>query len=346
GSELCRQALKQDAMQLIIFENTEFNLYEIEKELQNTAAKLNIETKITPVLGDVCDKQNFERTIKTHSVDTIYHAAAYKHVPMVESNIVEGVRNNVFGTLTAAQSALKCGVQKFVLISTDKAVRPTNVMGASKRVSEMILQALQDSQNNTSTKFTMVRFGNVLDSAGSVVPLFRTQIRNGGPITVTHEDVERFFMTIPEAAQLVLQAGAMAEGGEVFLLDMGEAVKIHDLATRMIRLSGLQVKNHSNPDGDIEIEITGLRPGEKLYEELFITTDIDSTRHPSIMKATEDYLSWTEMSDVCDRLGKLIEGGDDLLIKKLLSELVDGYIFRTPTSQTEPLVNPVAKIAE
>jgi FlaA1/EpsC-like NDP-sugar epimerase len=262
--------------------------------------------------------------MSTWQPDTVYHAAAYKHVPLVEHNPAEGIKNNVLGTLTAAKAAMENGVSDFVLISTDKAVRPTNVMGASKRLAEMVLQAL--TVNSPSTKFSMVRFGNVLDSSGSVVPKFRKQLRDGGPITVTHADVTRYFMTIPEAAQLVIQAGAMARGGDVFVLDMGEPVKIMDLARRMIALSGLTVRDELNPDGDIEIEITGLRPGEKLYEELLIGDNPQPTSHTRIMKAHEDFLPWAELEQKLSALQVALDINDVAVVRLILQQLVSGYM--------------------
>jgi FlaA1/EpsC-like NDP-sugar epimerase len=261
--------------------------------------------------------------MSTWHPDTVYHAAAYKHVPLVEHNPAEGIKNNVLGTLTAAQAAARNGVADFVLISTDKAVRPTNIMGASKRMAEMVLQALAATQ--AGTKFTMVRFGNVLGSSGSVVPRFRQQIRDGGPITLTHPEITRYFMTIPEAAQLVIQAGAMAKGGDVFVLDMGEPVKIIDLAKRMVELSGLQVKDDENPDGDIEIEITGLRPGEKLYEELLIGDNPKPTSHPRIMKAHEGFIAWSTLNIHLATLQRALDVNDVGLLRLILQELVSGY---------------------
>lgn len=266
--------------------------------------------------------------MSTWHPDTVYHAAAYKHVPLVEHNPAEGIKNNVLGTLCAAQVAAEIGVADFVLISTDKAVRPTNIMGASKRLAEMVLQAL--AATNPSTKFTMVRFGNVLGSSGSVVPKFRQQIRDGGPITLTHPEITRYFMTIPEAAQLVIQAGAMAKGGDVFVLDMGQPVKIIDLARRMIELSGLAVKDEQNPDGDIEIEITGLRPGEKLYEELLIGGDPKPTSHPRIMKAHEDFIPMVYLEGELNTLEMALNTNDVSVIRLMMAKLVSGY---TPSDE-------------
>jgi FlaA1/EpsC-like NDP-sugar epimerase len=260
----------------------------------------------------------------TWQPDTVYHAAAYKHVPLVEHNPAEGVKNNVLGTLRTAQAAAENGVADFVLISTDKAVRPTNIMGASKRLAELVLQAL--ATQSSSTRFSMVRFGNVLGSSGSVVPRFRQQIRDGGPVTLTHPDITRYFMTIPEAAQLVIQAGAMAKGGDVFVLDMGQPVKIMDLACRIIELSGLQVKNSDNPDGDIDIEITGLRPGEKLYEELLIGDNPRSTSHPRIMKAHEVHMGWSVLEDKLRALEMALNINDVAVIRLMMQQLVPGYV--------------------
>lgn len=302
GSELCRQALLQQPKQLILFELNEYSLYAIEQELQQLSSTHHIDTEIISILGSVQKQNRLEAIFRTFGVQTIYHAAAYKHVPMVEHNVVEGVRNNVFGTWYCAEAAIAAGVERFVLISTDKAVRPTNVMGASKRMAELILQALAERQRDTL--FCMVRFGNVLGSSGSVVPLFRRQIKEGGPITVTHPDIIRYFMTIPEASQLVIQAGAMGKGGDVFVLDMGEPVKITSLAKKMIRLSGLTEKTEQNPHGDIELQFTGLRPGEKLYEELLIGDNVEGTDHPRIMTANEVHLSWPETHNLLNRLDK------------------------------------------
>jgi len=303
GSELCRQIITQSPSKLILLELNEFSLYSIEQELNNYCNSHNLcHTEVVSILGSVQNQSRLENIFSTFRVQTIYHAAAYKHVPMVEHNVVEGVRNNVFGTWYCAEAAIKAGVERFVLISTDKAVRPTNVMGASKRLAELVLQALSERQNDTL--FCMVRFGNVLGSSGSVVPLFRRQIKEGGPITVTHPDIIRYFMTIPEASQLVIQAGAMGKGGDVFVLDMGEPVKIVNLAQKMIRLSGLIEKNDAHPNGDISIEFTGLRPGEKLYEELLIGDDVQGSSHPRIMTANETHLTWPETHNLLNRLDK------------------------------------------
>jgi FlaA1/EpsC-like NDP-sugar epimerase len=303
GSELCRQIIKQQPKKLILLELNEFSLYTIEQELSNYCNNTTTcHVEIISILGSVQKQNRLETIFKTFAVQTIYHAAAYKHVPMVEHNVVEGVRNNVFGTWYCAEAAIKAEVERFVLISTDKAVRPTNVMGASKRLAELVLQALSERQSNTL--FCMVRFGNVLGSSGSVVPLFRKQIKAGGPITVTHPDIIRYFMTIPEASQLVIQAGAMGKGGDVFVLDMGEPVKITALAQKMIRLSGLTEKTPGNPNGDIELAFSGLRPGEKLYEELLIGDNVEGSEHPRIMTANEIHLTWPETHNLLNRLDK------------------------------------------
>ncbi|MES2535050.1 MAG: nucleoside-diphosphate sugar epimerase/dehydratase [Pseudomonadota bacterium] len=301
GSELCRQIIHLRPSRLILFEMSEYALYSIEQELQALAGSLGAEIELMPFLGSILEQEKCRKILRTFSVETLYHAAAYKHVPLVEHNPIEGIRNNVFGTLSLAQAAIAADVKRFVLISTDKAVRPTNVMGSTKRLAELVLQALAREQDKTC--FCMVRFGNVLGSSGSVVPLFRKQIMAGGPITVTHPEITRYFMSIPEAAQLVLQAGAMGEGGDVFVLDMGEPVKIVDLAKRMVHLSGLEVKgDHTSLDGAIEIQQIGLRPGEKLYEELLIGTNVEGTEHPLIMRAQEAEFSWPVLNDLLKKL--------------------------------------------
>ncbi|EOS9441094.1 polysaccharide biosynthesis protein, partial [Shigella sonnei] len=294
GSELCRQIVRYKPAKLVLFELSEYALYAIEKELSALCDKEVLNVPVIPLLGSVQRQNRLQMVMKSFGIQTVYHAAAYKHVPLVEHNVVEGVRNNVFGTLYCAESAIESGVETFVLISTDKAVRPTNTMGTTKRLAELVLQAL--SARQSQTRFCMVRFGNVLGSSGSVVPLFEKQIAQGGPVTLTHRDIIRYFMTIPEASQLVIQAGAMGHGGDVFVLDMGDPVKIYDLAKRMIRLSGLSVRDDKNPDGDIAIEVTGLRPGEKLYEELLIGDSVQGTSHPRIMTANEVMLPWQDLS--------------------------------------------------
>lgn len=337
GSQLCRQILELKPKVLLLFEHSEFNLYSILSELEQQATRLSPCTRLLPILGTVRNQAKMLDLMKVWQVDTVYHAAAYKHVPMVEHNIAEGILNNVMGTLSTAQAAVQAHVPNFVLISTDKAVRPTNVMGSSKRLAEMILQALsrelapvlfEDSSNVArvnKTRFTMVRFGNVLGSSGSVIPLFYKQIKSGGPLTVTHPKITRYFMTIPEAAQLVIQAGSMGQGGDVFVLDMGEPVKIVELAEKMIHLSGLTLCSDSNPHGDIAIEFTGLRPGEKLYEELLIGDNVVATRHPMIMSAVEDYLSWDVLKERLTALGQAINADDYVRIRKILRNTVSGY---------------------
>lgn len=300
GSELCRQILQQSPKALLMYELSEFSLYEIDKELSQKIQIQDLDVQLLPLIGSVQDSERLRQVMVSYQVETVYHAAAFKHVPLVEFNVVEAVRNNVFGTWRTAEAAIDCGVKNFVLISTDKAVRPTNVMGTTKRLAELVLQALARRQQQT--RFCMVRFGNVLGSSGSVVPLFRKQIKAGGPITLTHEDITRYFMTIPEASQLVIQAGAMGKGGDVFVLDMGEPVRIYDLAMKMIHLMGLVPKTKANPDGDIEIKVTGLRPGEKLYEELLIGGSEQETKHPRIKTASEVFLSWPEMSMLLSQL--------------------------------------------
>lgn len=323
GSELCRQILKQNPKKLVLFELSEYALYAIERELRLTAHELGLDVEIFPMMGSVQRANRIEAVMKAFSVQTVYHAAAYKHVPLVEHNVVEGVRNNVFGTLYTAQAAIAAKVETFVLISTDKAVRPTNIMGTTKRMAELVLQALSNLDNNT--RFCMVRFGNVLGSSGSVVPLFRSQIANGGPVTVTHPEITRFFMTIPEASQLVIQAGAMGKGGDVFVLDMGKSVKIVDLAAKMIRLSGFEVKDEKNPDGDIAIEFSGLRPGEKLYEELLIGDDVTGTEHERIMTANELCLPWNELEIILNKLDKACHEFNHEVIRDILLTTPTGF---------------------
>jgi FlaA1/EpsC-like NDP-sugar epimerase len=324
GSELCRQILFLRPKTLLLVEMSEFALYIIDAELRMKIANdPSLDTRILPLLASVQDERRINSIMATWHPNTVYHAAAYKHVPLVEHNPAEGLRNNVFGTLTTAQAAEAHGVQDFVLISTDKAVRPTNVMGTSKRLAEMALQAL--AEKGGTTRFSMVRFGNVLGSSGSVVPLFRKQIKAGGPITITHEEITRYFMTIPEAAQLVIQAGAMAIGGEVFVLDMGDPVKIIDLARRMIEFSGLSVRDANTPDGDIEIEVIGLRPGEKLYEELLIGESPVITNHPRIMKAHEAFLTWPNLEREFDVLASGMDKGDVHFVRTKLTQIVNEF---------------------
>ncbi len=337
GSELCRQILSSGARVLILFEHSEFNLYNIHRELERRIVRESLSIQLVPILGSIRNPVRLQDVLRTWQVNTVYHAAAYKHVPMVEHNIAEGVLNNLLGTLYTAQAAIKAGVANFVLISTDKAVRPTNVMGSTKRLAEMVLQALSREaapalfgdagvHQVNKTRFTMVRFGNVLGSSGSVIPLFREQIKRGGPVTVTHPNITRYFMTIPEAAQLVIQAGSMGTGGDVFVLDMGSPVKIVDLAEKMIRLSGLSVRSESNPHGDIAIEFSGLRPGEKLYEELLIGDNVQPTEHPMIMRANEEYLAWDVFKERLASLLTAVEADDFVRVRQLLRETVSGYV--------------------
>ncbi|MDI1333052.1 nucleoside-diphosphate sugar epimerase/dehydratase [Pseudomonas sp.] len=337
GSELCRQILALRPTTLLLFEHSEFNLYSILSELEQRIARESLSIRLLPILGSVRNQDKLLDVMKTWHVGTVYHAAAYKHVPMVEHNIAEGVLNNVIGTLNTAQAALQAGVANFVLISTDKAVRPTNVMGSTKRLAELTLQALSqelapvlfgDTTNVSrvnKTRFTMVRFGNVLGSSGSVIPLFHKQIKSGGPLTVTHPKITRYFMTIPEAAQLVIQAGSMGQGGDVFVLDMGEPVRIVELAEKMIHLSGLSVRSEKNLHGDISIEFTGLRPGEKLYEELLIGDNVAATQHPMIMSANEDHLPWDVLKSKLTELLKAVEQDDYTRVRQLLRDTVSGY---------------------
>ena len=344
GSELCRQIVQQGPRRLLLVEHSEFALYQIDKELQALAATQPQPPDVVALLGDVRDLRRMRQIIGSYRPATLYHAAAYKHVPMVEHNPVQGIGNNVFGTLTVARAALEARVARFVLVSTDKAVRPTNIMGASKRLAELCLQALAASETvdfealdaamghaapapalRRSTCLSMVRFGNVLGSSGSVVPLFRRQIAHGGPITLTHAEVTRYFMTIPEAAQLVLQAGAMGQGGDVFVLDMGEPVKIIDLARDMVVLSGLTVRDAAHPQGDIAVQITGLRPGEKLYEELLIGDNPQPTEHPRIMKAQENFLPWPQLQQQLAALHAMMQANDVPGISAQMQQLVNGY---------------------
>ncbi len=360
GSELCRQILKTNPKQLLLVEMSEFALYQIHQELQallagerpsvadpeegatkaldstlEAAESSQSGIEIVPLLASVCDEVRMHEIMDTWKPHTVYHAAAYKHVPLVEHNPAEGVRNNVWGTRVCAEAAMRHSVRNFVLVSTDKAVRPTNIMGATKRLAEMVLQALAEVNAavtaqggrapTAKTTFSMVRFGNVLGSSGSVVPLFREQIKNGGPITLTHADITRYFMTIPEAAQLVVQAGAMGQGGDVFVLDMGQPVKIIDLARRMVELSGMTVRDELHPDGDIELTVTGLRPGEKLYEELLIGDNPKPTQHPRIMKAHEQFLGWADLEQKLNALSIAMSVNDVPVIRGMLQELVSGY---------------------
>ncbi|MNJ14185.1 UDP-N-acetyl-alpha-D-glucosamine C6 dehydratase [compost metagenome] len=337
GSELCRQILSLNPATILLFEHSEFNLYSILSELEQCVSRESLPIRVVPFLGSVRNQDQLFQLMTMWGVNTVYHAAAYKHVPMVEHNIAEGVLNNAIGTLSAAQAALQANVENFVLISTDKAVRPTNVMGSTKRLAELVLQALSrevapilfGNRNNIArvnrTRFTMVRFGNVLGSSGSVIPLFHKQIKAGGPLTVTHPKITRYFMTIPEAAQLVIQAGSMGQGGDVFVLDMGEPVVIAKLAEKMIHLSGLSIRSERNPLGDIAIEFTGLRPGEKLYEELLIGDNVVATQHPMIMSANEDFLSWDVLKEKLGELLSALATEDFGRVRQLLRESVSGY---------------------
>ena len=330
GSELCRQIFAQNPKKLVLFDHSEYALYAILQELQSKTAPETSSVELTAILGSVTDKTRVEQLFKRLAPDTVFHAAAYKHVPLVEDNLFEGIKNNLFGTLVLSEAAIAVGVKKFVLISTDKAVRPTNIMGASKRLAELVLQALSTTQNKTI--FAMVRFGNVLDSSGSVVPLFRQQIKSGGPVTVTHPDVTRYFMTIAEAAQLVIQAGAMTvqkpksgQAAPVYFLDMGEPVKIFDLARQMIELSGLTMYDEATGDGDIEIKITGLRPGEKLYEELLIGEAASDSPHPKIKFAAENFVPWHDLDADLTTMRHAVDAMDVVTAKKLLTKLVAGF---------------------
>jgi FlaA1/EpsC-like NDP-sugar epimerase len=322
-----------DPKRLVLLEVSEHALYQIERELRENVKRDGLDVEIVGLLGSVHHRARVRNVLTTYQVNTVYHAAAYKHVPMVEHNMIEGIHNNIFGTLHTALAAEEAGIEAFVLVSTDKAVSPANVMGATKRFAELVLQGLHD--RGSKTRFCMVRFGNVLASSGSVVPLFREQIRRGGPVTVTHPEIIRYFMTIPEAAQLVIQAGSMGRGGDVFVLDMGRPVRIEDLARRMIHLMGLSVRDEDDPDGDIAIEYTGLRPAEKLYEELLIGNNVMGTEHPMIMRAQEDCLSWARVEDCIDDMSAAIGEFDCASARQLLLASVEGY---TPTSGIEDLV--------
>ena len=323
GSELCREIFRQTPKRLVMVENSELALYSISKELEELKAVAKSNVELIAILANVCDRNHLFHIMRSWDIEEVFHAAAYKHVPIVEQNAVEGVRNNVFGTLQCALAAQDAGVETFVLISTDKAVRSTNVMGATKRLAEMILQALAD--HATKPRYCMVRFGNVLASSGSVVPKFSEQIARGGPITVTHPEITRYFMTIPEAASLVVQASAMSSRGDVFVLEMGEPVRIADLAQRMVHLAGLRVRNHENPKGDIEIVYTGMRPGEKLHEELLIGANVVGTEHPMIMRAREEKLDWAQVQALLARLEAACESYDIGGLLRILDEVVSGY---------------------
>lgn len=353
GSELCRQIVQERPRQLVLLEHNEYGLYAIHRELEVLCQQLNLQVELVPRLATIRNLRRLRTVFELHRPHSVFHAAAYKHVPLVQSNPSEGVLNNVFGTLNAARAAMEVGVENFVLISTDKAVRPTNVMGATKRMAELVIQSLASAGTvdfsriderpvtdalpliQNQTNFCMVRFGNVLGSSGSVVPLFRNQLKKGGPLTVTHKDVTRYFMTIPEAAQLVLQAGAMGRGGEVFVLDMGSPVRIIDLARRMIQLSGMTIKDEEHPNGDISIEVVGLRPGEKLYEELLIGENPEGTEHERIMKARENYLEWDELLPWLLQLRLSAKKADTEAINTVLLELVSGYVAERSASGVE-----------
>jgi FlaA1/EpsC-like NDP-sugar epimerase len=322
GAELCRQILAGSPATLLLIDSSEFALYAIHGELEGKVSP-DKACRIMPLLGSVTDEARMREIVSTWRPQAIYHAAAYKHVPLVEHNPIEGAQNNVIGTWILARVAQEYGVSRFVLVSTDKAVRPTNIMGATKRAAELILQAM--AKESPDTCYSMVRFGNVLGSSGSVVPLFRQQIRQGGPVTITHKDITRYFMTIPEAVQLVLQAGIMATGGEVFLLDMGKPVRVYDLARNMIQLSGLSIRSPDNPDGDIDLEVVGLRPGEKLFEELLIGDDAIATAHPRIMMASEDFLPLPALNERLKQLAALIELRDAAGVRALLTDLIPEY---------------------
>jgi FlaA1/EpsC-like NDP-sugar epimerase len=333
GSELCRQIVRLGPARLLLVEMSEPALYQIDRELRAVAAAQGLQTDVVPLLGNAHHRNRVREIMQQYKVQSVYHAAAYKHVPIVEQNIVEGIHNNVFSSWHLAEAALEARVETFVLISSDKAVNPTNVMGATKRFAELTLQALQSRA--TVTRFCMVRFGNVLESSGSVVPLFREQIKRGGPVTVTHRDVIRYFMTIPEASQLVLQASAMGHGGDVFVLDMGKPLRIEDLARRMINLTGLTVRDASNPDGDIEIVYTGLRPAEKLYEELLIGSNVTGTEHPMIMRAMEPHMPWPELKEILAEMLDALDGFDCQRARELLMRTVTEY---RPESGIQDLV--------
>ena len=356
GSELCRQIALEKPRRLVLVELNEFALYTIHSELLSLCSEHGLSVEVIPLLASAGNFGRLKEICNLYRPATLYHAAAYKHVPLVESNPSEGVLNNVFGTLNTARAAMESGIAHFVLISTDKAVRPTNVMGATKRMAELVLQALAASPSvrfvspdgsygpevRNHTVFSMVRFGNVLGSSGSVVPLFRKQLRDGGPLTVTHLEVTRYFMTIPEAAQLVLQAGAMAHGGDVFVLDMGKPIKIVDLARRMAQLSGLSLRDESRPDGDIEIRITGLRPGEKLYEELLIGDNPEGTAHERIMKAREDFVPWPELAPILVQIRHAAVHNDQAVMKAILVRLVHGYLPDRVTASAGQMQKPAA----
>jgi len=333
GSELCLQIARLGPRRLVLLDTSEVALYMLDQALHELAHRKSLNVEVVALIGSVHHRERMREVLETYGIETVYHAAAYKHVPLVEHNMIEGIHNNVFGTLNTAEAAIAAGVKSFVLVSTDKAVLPTNVMGATKRFAELVLQGL--NQRGSSTTFSMVRFGNVLASSGSVVPLFREQIRHGGPVTVTHPEIYRYFMTIPEAASLVIQAGSMGTGGDVFVLDMGKPVRIRDLAEKMIHLMGLTVRDEDHPDGDIEIHYTGLRPAEKLYEELLIGNDVSGTDHRSIMRAEEDFLQWDDLKPLLDQLWNACQRLDCNKAREVLLRAVVGY---SPTKEVEDLV--------
>jgi FlaA1/EpsC-like NDP-sugar epimerase len=333
GSELCLQIVCLGPKRLVMLDISEAALYSVDQAVHDLGQRSKLDVEIVSLIGSAHHQSRMREVLDTYAVETVYHAAAYKHVPLVEHNMIEGVHNNIFGTLHTAEAAIACGVKSFVLISTDKAVLPTNVMGATKRFAELVLQGL--SRRGSNTMFSMVRFGNVLASSGSVVPLFQEQIRKGGPVTVTHPDIYRYFMTIPEAASLVLQAGSMATGGDVFVLDMGKPVRIRDLAEKMIHLMGLTVRDGEHADGDIEIRYTGLRPAEKLYEELLIGNNVAGTEHPGIMRAEEECLPWEQLKPLIDQLWQACQQLDCTSARDALLSGVTGY---SPTKEVEDLV--------
>lgn len=334
GGELCRQILQLAPRRLVILDQSEYGLFQIRRELERLSEAEQLNVPVDVVLGSVTNRPLVHRTLRVHGIETVYHAAAYKHVTLVEDNVIEGLKNNTFGTLHTAKAAIDAGVKDFILISTDKAVRTTNMMGASKRLAEMTLQALQTTTD--TTRFSMVRFGNVLGSSGSVIPLFREQIDQGGPVTVTHREVTRYFMTITEAAQLVLQAASMARGGDVFLLDMGEPVRIFDLAEQMIRLKGHTVRNADNPEGDIEIRITGLQPGEKLHEELLLGSEVEGTEHRKILRAEEHFVPWAELRLALEKLEKACNDYDYAEIRNFVSGLLEGSDLEKQLTELRP----------
>ena len=338
GSELCRQMLQQQPTTMIVWDQSEFGLYEIHRELSATVEKENLPLKLIPILGSVADEAFVSQIFNRYEVDTVFHAAAYKHVSLVENNVIQGLKNNALGTFYCAQAAVSCGVKKFILVSTDKAVRTTSVMGASKRIAELALLALQGV--NTATCFSVVRFGNVLGSSGSVVPLFAEQINAGGPVTLTHPEVTRYFMSISEAAQLVLQASSMAQGGEIFVLDMGKPVKIFDLAIRMIKLKGFSVKDADSSKGDIEIMLTGLKPGEKLHEELLVNGDVVGTEHPKILQAQETFLPWVDLSYGIKSLAVACATYDDRAVNEAVDKLLKGAARVPASNKTSSSQNP------